>query len=611
MCGITGYLGYRSAIQISIANLKRLEYRGYDSAGLAYMYNGKLQVLKAEGRIANLEQLTQQPPQEVGMAIAHTRWATHGPPCTANSHPHADCSGDIAVVHNGIIENYALLQTRLTEAGHTFQSETDTETIAHLIEEAMSLMPDADFAEQVRTALKHIEGSYAIAVLCKKYPDTIFVARQDSPLIIGHGEQETLIASDIPAVMQYTRRVTVLQDGDCAIITPQSVVITNHAGEIQNRTAMYVDWDDQSAEKGGFEHFMLKEIHEGPRTMRDTLRGRMSEAGTISLPDLPLTNAQWASYRNVTIIGCGTAYHAGFAARRMLEQLLQRQVDVQVASEFRYSSPILNQESLVILISQSGETADTLAAMRLAKQKGAATLGVVNVVGSSLAREADMRLITQAGPEIGVASTKAYLAQVAALQLLGLHMAASAHAPTAMLQQQMSSALPMLPALLERCLTLEPQVKELAAHLAHCSCFFFLGRGYDYATALEAALKLKEISYIHAEAYPAGEMKHGPLALVEPGVATVGLCTQKNLRDKMISNLKEVKARGGTVLVLQRETDVQPDCADYLLTLPDAPDFLMPIIAMLPLQLLAYHVALQRGCAIDQPRNLAKSVTVE
>jgi glucosamine--fructose-6-phosphate aminotransferase (isomerizing) len=624
MCGITGYIGNRPAVETAINNLKRLEYRGYDSAGVAYPNCTQINIVRATGKIANLEQALCDLPHEAHVAIAHTRWATHGRPNEVNAHPHRDCTGRLAVVHNGIIENYAELRQELVAAGHEFASETDTEALAHLIEDQVRLQRAADspttgidgYAAAVRAALRRATGSYAVAVVSQDAPDTVFVARKDSPLVIGLGDGENFLASDIPAVMRYTRRVILLEDGDFAILHPDSVRITDLDGAPVERLPIDVTWDDQAAEKDGYPHFMLKEIHEGPRTVRETLRGRLTDTNEVTLPGLPFTVADWQRFRRISIVACGTAYHAGVVGKRLFEQLLRRPVEASVASEFRYSDPLVDAETLVVLISQSGETADTLAAMREARARGAATLAIVNVIGSTLAREADAVLVTQAGPEIGVASTKAYLAQLTALALLGLYLAqigADANSAVAAAPQRSAcvDALRALPAQIEECLRRAPQIAEMAASLARHNSFFYLGRGYDYAAALEAALKLKEISYLHAEAYAAGEMKHGPLALVEPGVAVIGLCTQPTTNDKMVSNLKEVKAREGAVVAVLRDGDAAPDCADMIIAVPSTLDALMPILTMVPMQLLAYHVALARGCEIDQPRNLAKSVTVE
>jgi glutamine---fructose-6-phosphate transaminase (isomerizing) len=612
MCGITGYVGRRPAVATAIQNLKRLEYRGYDSAGVAYPGQAGIEILRAAGKIVNLEAQINGAQKHTRVAVAHTRWATHGRPNEVNAHPHRDCSGRIAVVHNGIVENYADLRDRLRVQGHEFTSETDTEVIAHLIE---SHLPKGDvtpeqFVRAARAALSELTGSYAVGIVSCFVPEAVVVARKDSPLVIGLGEGENFLASDIPAVMAFTRRVIVLEDGDCALITRDKVEVFGLDGAPRERGVLDVTWDDQAAEKGGFEHFMLKEIHEEPRTVGETLRGRLTADGRVALPDVSFTPEQWAKIRRVSIVACGTAYHAGLVGKRLLEQLLRTPVEAAVASEFRYSDPLVDEETLVLLISQSGETADTLAAMREARAKGATTLAIVNVVGSTLAREADAVLYTQAGPEIGVASTKAYLAQLVALTLLAVYLAQDHGMPEAD-RQGMVAALRELPDQIEKILAYKEPMEQLAAELAEHSCFFFLGRGYDFAAAMEAALKLKEISYIHAEAYAAGEMKHGPLALVEPGVAVVGLCTQPATNEKMVSNLKEVKAREGTVIAVLREGDQVPDCADAVIEVPHTADALMPVLSMVPMQLLAYYVARARNCPIDQPRNLAKSVTVE
>ncbi len=613
MCGITGYVGDRPAVKTAIKNLKRLEYRGYDSSGVAYSSATGIEVRKSQGKIANLESLIGAETDLSTVAISHTRWATHGRPNEVNAHPHKDCSGKIAVVHNGIVENYAILRQQLKIKGHEFISDTDTEVISHLIEDklpASDQITAKEFLLATRQALKELSGSFAVGIISDYIPNAVFVARKDSPLVIGLGEGENFIASDIPAVMAFTRRVIVMEDGDCAYIERNSVDVFNLDGERLDRNVLDVTWDDISAEKGGFDHFMLKEIFEEPRTVRDTLRGHILENNRVELPEVKFTTEQWNHIRRITIVGCGTAFHAGLVGKRLLEQLIRRPVEAIVASEFRYSDPIVDDETLVILISQSGETADTLAAMREARKKGAHTLGIVNVVGSTLSREADAILYTQAGPEIGVASTKAYLAQLVALSLLAIYLSQD-HLLTEFDRNKMITALKQLPEQIEEILGGCSHIEDLARRLSSHSCFFFLGRSYDYAASMEAALKLKEISYIHAEAYAAGEMKHGPLALVEPGVSIIGLCTQPATNEKMISNLKEVKAREGTITTVIRKGDEVPDCADEVIEIPITEDALMPVLAMVPLQLLSYYFARERGCSIDQPRNLAKSVTVE
>ena len=616
MCGITGYIGGRQAVEITLNNLKRLEYRGYDSSGVAFPSAAKINIVRAIGKIVNLEKALYGQNIDAHVAIAHTRWATHGGPSERNAHPHHDCTERIAVVHNGIIENYSELRTELKTKGHRFSSETDTETLAHLIEQALSDfgLSDAErlsseqFGMAVRAALLQVRGAYAIAVIAHQIPETVFVARTDPPLVIGLGQGENFLASDITAVIRYTRDVILLEDGDFATITATEVNITDLFGAKMSRVPMKVTWDDAAAEKGGFEHFMLKEIHENARTVRDTMRGRLTDNGEIVLPGVSFTEEDWKRFKRVALVGCGTAYHAGVVGKRLFEQILRRPAEASVASEFRYSDPLVDSETLVVLISQSGETADTLAAMREAKSKGAKTLAIVNVVGSTLSRDADSILLTQAGPEIGVASTKAYLAQLTALTLLCLHFQQTQRGFP---DPEFVLALRELPRLIDICLTRETEIAALAERLAKHNCFFFLGRGYDSAASLEAALKLKEISYIHAEAYPAGEMKHGPLALVEPGVAVIGFCTQPSTAEKMVSNLKEVKAREGTIISVIRDGDPVPDCSDEVISVPGTLEALMPIVAMVPMQLLSYYVAKSRGCDIDQPRNLAKSVTVE
>jgi len=613
MCGITGYVGRRPAVATAVQNLKRLEYRGYDSAGVAYATPRGVCIVKSPGKIVELEGLLGESHVTARAAVAHTRWATHGGPTQANAHPHRDCTGSLAVVHNGIVENYADLRSELRAEGHEFASETDTEVIAHLIERELAGTPSSvdAFASAVRRALGYVRGSFAIAVVWTKRPETVVVARRDSPLIIGLGENETFIASDIPAVMQHTRRVLVLENGDGAVVTARGAdLFSIDTGAAVRRPVMEVTWDAQAAEKEGFEHFMLKEIHDGPRTVRDTLRGRITDDGRVDLADVRLSAEQWVNLRRVHIVACGTAYHAGLVGKRLMEELLRRPVEASVASEFRYSDPLVDRETLTVLISQSGETADTLAALRQARALGSPTLAIVNVVGSTLAREADAVLYTQAGPEIGVASTKAYLAQLVAMALLSVHLAQLSGVQNQRCAE-IVTGLRRLPDQVAECLNRGASISALAEHLAKHTCFFYLGRGYDHAVCMEAALKLKEISYIHAEAYPAGEMKHGPLALVEPGVTVVGLNTQPATREKTISNLKETKSRGATVVVVQQDGEPVPDGSDHVVTVPSTDHALMPVLAIVPMQLLAYHVARARGCPIDQPRNLAKSVTVE
>lgn len=612
MCGITGYVGPRPGVRTVIDMLRRLEYRGYDSAGVAIAGANDVQVIKAAGKLAVLEGQLSDHWDKRGTAIAHTRWATHGGPTTPNAHPHYSCDNRIALIHNGIIENYAALKTELLAQNHTFTSDTDTEVLVHLVEQAFQQGGDMEAA--VRHALGRVVGAYSIAVVSTHEPDTLYAAKTASPLILGLGERgENFLASDIPAVMRYTKRVLVLEDGDFAVVRSGAVRLSQLDGTPVHRDEFLVTWDEQTAEKNGFPHFMLKEIHEQPRALADTLRGRIGPNDSVRLPELDGFSAdQLARFTRISLIACGTAYHAGVVAKRFFESLLRRPTEVTVASEFRYGDPLIDQNTLAVVISQSGETADTLAALREARRRGATIVSIVNVVGSSIARESDATIYTQAGPEICVASTKAYLTQVTALYLLGLHLAfAEQRLPDETLRGFVRDLL-ALPDAVESVVGEALLVEELAEKLSDKTTFFYLGRGYDHAVALEAALKLKEISYLHAEAYAAGEMKHGPLALVEPGVVVVGIATQPALFEKMLSNLQEVAARDGIVVALVPHHEHRADdTATHVLRIPAVrPDF-APLVSIVPLQLLAYLIARARGCEIDQPRNLAKSVTVE
>jgi glucosamine--fructose-6-phosphate aminotransferase (isomerizing) len=616
MCGIAGYTGPRTdSVALVLDNLKRLEYRGYDSAGIAVVTPGydKVRILKKQGKLANLVDALGDLATASGTVIAHTRWATHGCPNDANAHPHIDCTGRIAVIHNGIIENYLDLKDRLVGAGHVFQSDTDTEVVAHLIESHLAEAP-GDCERAVRLALAELTGAYSLGIVFADDPEVIYAAKTASPLIVGLGHGENFLASDIPAIMRLTRRVLVLEDGDFAVIRPGGVTLSNVDGSPVDRKVFEVTWDVQTAEKGGYEHFMLKEINDQPQTVRDTLRGRITDQGQVVFPELTISREKLLGFNRIVVSACGTAYHAGMAGKIFFEHLLRRPVDVQVASEFRYSDPIVDSKTLVLIISQSGETADSLAALREAKAKGATTIAVVNVVGSSIAREADQVLYTYAGPEICVCSTKAYVTQLIVLYLLGLFIAQLENKLSPDVVASYVADLHAVPDRLERVLTCSDHVKEIAANLCKSSCFFFLGRGFDFAVAMEAALKMKEVSYIHAEAYPAGELKHGPLALVEPGVSVICLATHTALYEKMLSNVKEVKARDGIVVAVVKEGDAGLDerSVDAILKIPAMThDVLMPLISIVPLQLLAYHIAHALGREIDQPRNLAKSVTVE
>lgn len=612
MCGITGYIGHRGAVYIALDELKRLEYRGYDSAGVAYPHPGGLRILKLAGKIANLTHTLEPGDDTAASAIAHTRWATHGGPTDDNAHPHTDCHRSLAVVHNGIIENYIELTERLQSKGHRFLSETDTEVIAHLIEDELS-SGDYDLQEAVRRGVRHLRGSFAIAVICQDAPERIVVARQDSPLVLGKGDNENFIASDIPALLPFTRRVIVLEDGDTASVSSESIAVHDGEGRSIERTEMFVDWDAAAAEKGGYSHFMLKEIHEQPTAIAETLRGRLHGDNTVEFTNLQWTTEEWRAFERIAIVSCGTAYHAGLVGKHVFEKLLRRPVEVHFASEFRYGDPILPPNTLAMVISQSGETADTLAALRMCKSAGVNTLGVVNVVGSSIARECDQVAYTQAGPEISVASTKAYSAQVTMMYLLALHIARIQGAADLDLLRLYGQSLRALPNRMETAMRVEEPIRELATVCRNCPWMFFLGRGLDSAVALEGALKIKEVAYMPTQESPAGEMKHGPLALIEPGVAAVFVATRRSVREKILSNMKEVKARGGmAIAVVYEGEDLLNKVADVVIELPRLdPEFMSAPLAVLPLQLLAYYVALERGCEIDQPRNLAKSVTVE
>ena len=608
MCGITGYIGGRPALPLALEQLRKLEYRGYDSAGVALLNGASVEVIKNVGKIAGLDPLVDGRGDGCTAAVAHTRWATHGRPSTDNAHPHTDCRGHIAVVHNGIIENYLALRERLEAAGHVFRSETDTEVLPHLIE----MHYQGDMEAALRAALAEVRGSFAIAVVSAHAPDRIFVARRDSPLVIGLGDGELFLASDIPAVLAHTREVLILEDDDIGVLTPAGVTLRKIDGPPPARLAVQVTWDAGAAEKDGFDHYMLKEIREQPRTIRDTMRARITPENHVDLSrELAIPRERWQSFERVALVACGTAYYAGCAARYLFEKMLRLPVEVDLASEFRYRNPMLDERTLMVVISQSGETADSLAALRLAKQKGATALGIVNVVGSSIAREADAVMHTWAGPEICVASTKAYTSQVVALTLLGLH-AGRMRGTLPPDAERVVAEMRRLPERVDAILADDLVVQQVAQRFAGARDYFFLGRGLDYAVALEGALKLKEISYIHGEALAAGEMKHGPLALVTDGTPVVCLVTQEALREKMISNIKEVKARGAVAIAVVREDDTETEKAvDIVIRVPATLDELMPALAVVPLQLLAYYTANELQREIDQPRNLAKSVTVE
>ncbi len=609
MCGIAGYIGPREAVTIVFDQITRLEYRGYDSAGVAYGTETGIGVLKKAGKLNNLGQLIENERPVAHIAMAHSRWATHGGPTDENAHPHYDQSGKIAVIHNGIIENYYELGEALKLKGHRFESQTDTEVAAHVIGEEYAVT--GLFVEAVRRAVRRLRGAFAMVVMCIDEPDKIVTVRNASPLVLGVGQGENFLASDIPALLPYTRDVIVMDEGDLAVLTREEIYLEDAEGKPKLPKRVHIDWNIEAAEKGGYEHFMIKEIMEQPHSIRQCLAGRLLKDETVALPDTFSTD-EWRRFERVIVLACGTAYHAGLLGKQVFESLLRMPVEVNFASEFRYNNPILRPSDLVIVISQSGETADTLAALRVAKEGGAKSLGVVNVVGSNIARECDAVLYTQAGPEISVASTKAYTAQAALLTLIALHMAQH-RAPDKEKYQRLITELERLPEHIEVCLRADEEVIRVAESIRNTPLIFFLGRGADAAVAMEGALKMKEIAYIPTQESPAGEMKHGPLALVTEGVVAVFGVTNPPTREKVISNIKEVKARSGTVVAVVMESDtVTPAESDFLLRIPHIDsNVIAAITSVVPLQLLAYHVARLRGCDIDQPRNLAKSVTVE
>jgi len=604
MCGIVGYIGNRPADSVMIAGLKRLEYRGYDSAGIA-LHQEKIKISKEKGRLHHLEEITS--PSQATVGIGHTRWATHGKPSDCNSHPHADCTGKFVVVHNGIIENYRELITGLEERGHIFASETDTEAIPHLIEE----MWTGDLTETVRQVVQRLEGSYALAVLAEDCPHEIVVVRQDSPLVIGVGEGENFIASDIPAILDYTRKIIILEDGQLARLTRDSIDIQDTEGNPVPAKLTEIFWDAEAVEKGGYEHFMLKEIMEQPAALRNTLAQYMGEGDGILFPQLNLSKEDLANINKVCIVACGTAYHAGLSGKYLFESMLRIPVENDLASEFRYRKPLVDSQTLLLVISQSGETADTLAAMREGMRKGAQVLAITNVQGSTISREAPNVIYTKAGPEIAVASTKAYSTQLAAIALFACHLSQVLDREW----QQFSVLLQGLrevPNLADRFLDQSTKtIQQIMDQSRDWRNAFYIGRGLDWAVAQEGALKLKEVSYIHAEAYAAGELKHGTLALIEEGVPVFGLATQSEMLDKTISNIKETKARGAIVYGITQYPERMADASDILIELPKLPDPLMPMLAVIPTQLMAYYAAVLRNLDVDKPRNLAKSVTVE
>lgn len=609
MCGIVGYVGNAQAAPFLLDGMSKLEYRGYDSAGIAVYEKGKIRVEKCVGRLDALRHKLEGRMPEGSMGIGHTRWATHGRPSDRNSHPHTDESGDFVVVHNGIIENYLMLKEKLIAKGQKFSSDTDTEIVAHLFADFY----EGDMEEAVKKVLKTIEGSYSLVFMCAAEPDKLICTKKDNPLIIGLGEGENFIASDIPAIIAKTRRTYIMSDGEIATVTKDGVWVQDINGTPITKKVFEVNWNAEAAEKGGFEHFMLKEIYEQPKAIKDTMRGRLAENGTeINFTELGWTPEDFTGISKIFIVACGTAYHAGIVGKYYLENLARIPVEVDIASEFRYRSPLVDANCLTIVISQSGETIDTLAALKEAKRLGSRTLAVTNVVGSSIAREADQVVYTYAGPEIAVASTKAYTTQLLVMLMLAVYVGRLRGTLDGNKADALAKGLHKVPEQLHDMLENVDQIKVFARHYGSSLDAFFLGRSLDYAVAHEGALKLKEISYIHAEAYAAGELKHGTLALIVEGVPVIVLATQEDVYDKTVSNLQEVKAREAMVIAIALEGDDSiAKYADHVIYIPRADKELAPILAVLPLQLLAYYAALTRGCDVDKPRNLAKSVTVE
>jgi glutamine---fructose-6-phosphate transaminase (isomerizing) len=617
MCGIVGYIGERKAVPIILDGLRRLEYRGYDSAGLAVIDDhDQLAIRRASGKLRNLEDCVRLSPVDGPYGIGHTRWATHGRPTEENAHPHRDCKGDIVVVHNGIVENYLPLKRHLEAEGHQFVTETDTEVIAHLIEKYY----EGNLETAVRKAVSDLTGVFALAIIARTDPNKIVAARSGPPVVVGLGDGEYFVASDVPAILSHTRDMFFLSDGDLAILTPQGVHLTDFGGRAIKRQVSHVLWDPIMAEKGGYKHFMLKEIFEQPRAVRDTMLGRVGqESGRVFIDEMDISVKDFQQFRQVRIIACGTSWHAALAGKFMIEKLARLPVDVDYGSEFRYRDPIVSPDTLTVVISQSGETADTLAAQREAKQRGSKTLAICNVVGSMITREAAGTLMTHAGPEIGVASTKAFTCQLTALFILAMYLAQVGEKLSQDQSRDLVQELLRVPGKLEAVLSYDTIYDDMVKRLFRSSDFLYLGRGIHFPIALEGALKLKEISYIHAEGYPAGEMKHGPNALIDGNLPVVVIATrdpnseESRVRyEKTLSNIQEVKAREGIVVAVASEGDEDvAKLADHVIHIPASDELLLPILEIVPLQLLAYHIAVRRGCDVDQPRNLAKSVTVE
>ncbi len=629
MCGIIGYIGQKEAVPILIEGLKKLEYRGYDSAGIAIIKNDKIIIHRNEGKIKNLEEKIGQKNLLSSIGIGHTRWATHGKPSEENAHPHVDCSGDMVIVHNGIIENYLEIKKQLISEGHIFKSETDTEVLVHLIEKFYNEISSDKIKKQddnlkennskLVKALKlmndKIRGAYALGIMSTKEPDKIIAIKNRSPLIVGVGEKEFFIASDIPAILNYTRKVIYLDDGEACILTKKNFLIFNLiSGKTINKKINEISWDPIQAEKGGYRHFMLKEIYEQPRVIEDTMRGRLLEKeGEINLSEINLKKEQLEKIKKIFILACGTSYHAGMVGKYVIEEKLRIPVEVDIASEFRYRNPILDKNTLVLAISQSGETADTLAAVNLVREKGTKVIAICNVVGCSLSREADGIIYTHAGPEIGVASTKAFTSQLVALYIFTLYLGKILKLMDSSEIEKIVSELRQMPKYIEEILSAtESSIKKESRKYFNYLNFLYLGRGINYPIALEGALKLKEISYIHAEGYPAGEMKHGPIALIDDKMPVVVIAPEGKIIEKIIGNIEETKARDGIVIsITTKGNKIIEEKSDVVFTIPDTLEILYPLLTIIPLQLLAYYIAIKRGCDVDQPRNLAKSVTVE
>ncbi|HET9401994.1 MAG TPA: glutamine--fructose-6-phosphate transaminase (isomerizing) [Candidatus Acidoferrales bacterium] len=620
MCGIVGYVGPKKVVPLILDGLRRLEYRGYDSAGVAVVQpDGKMDVRRAPGKLRNLEEAIERQPLDGIYGVGHTRWATHGRPTEENAHPHRDCTGEIVVVHNGIIENYVELKRQLAAQGHKFVTETDTEIVAHLVEQHYN---GGSLEDAVRKTVKQLHGVYALAILSSRDPNKIVAARMGPPAVIGIGDGEFFIASDIPPILFHTRDVFFLNDGDIAVLTRSGVRVMNFDGKPVERAVQHITWDPIQAEKGGFKHFMQKEIFEQPRAVRDTLQGRISlDSGKVFLNEMGISEDEFRNFRSARIVACGTSWHAALAGKYLIERLAKIPVEVDYGSEFRYRDPIIEPDTLCIFISQSGETADTLAAQREAIQKGAKTLAICNVQGSTITREADGTVLTHAGPEIGVASTKAFTGQLTALVILAMYLAQARETQSTDCAKVLMQELTRIPHKMETVLQSDETgiYDTLARQLFRSNGFLYLGRGIHFPIALEGALKLKEISYIHAEGYPAGEMKHGPNALIDENLPVVVLATRDEndpesmtRYEKSVSNIKEVKARDGIVIsIVTRGDQLAREASDHVIEIPPAPELLAPILEIIPLQLLAYHIAVRRGCDVDQPRNLAKSVTVE